>query len=276
MNKKSDATENDTGVNTPRKWEEKKAATDLGTLLGLEQTPGAQFDNHEKSFTIKKNTPALWMREPEKHPDIMENFRTLGGKIAAMNEKNGFRVFLLTGSEEKVGVSTVTFNLGLMMGWDMPDRRILIADANMDRPVLHRVWNHSSENGLMDYLLDRLPPAEIIQPTFLPNLDIITLSRTDEEVLSPFSLQSFGLFLKEVRELYDFVLLDSAPVLSSSHTRIVSGKTDAVIIIAEANKTRFEVLEEIMRQLKGEGAHLAGSFLNRRRYVIPKWLYRYI
>ena len=313
MNNKSDAAENDTGTNAHIEQEEKESGADLGTLLGLEQPPGTQLDDvNEKSLKdprevnnisdkkarypsykesgtsgsgtkakrkrpgLKKNSPALWMREPERHAEIMESFRTLGGKIATMNEKNSLRVFLLTGSEDNVGTSTVALNLSLMMGWDMPDRRILIADANMDRPVLHRVWDRSSEHGLMDYLLDRLPLAEIIQPTFLPNLDIVTLARTDDEVLSPFSLQSFGLFLKEVRELYDFVLLDSAPVLSSSHTKIVSAKTDAVIIVAEANRTHFEALEEIIRQLKGEGAYLAGSFLNKRRYVIPKLLYRYI
>jgi len=260
---------------------------DLGFLMGLDavydEEPeiaekfSASFGNRKHIPKLrKKNKLSLWMREPDKYARISENFRTFAGKISVMNENKGWKIFLVTGSEESVGVSTITFNLGLIMGWDMPDRRILIADTNIAHPCLHTAFGHPPSPGLMEYLLDKLPLFEIVQKTCLSNLDIIPFCHTEHDILSPFSLKTFSKFMKEVREYYDFVLLDSAPVLSSSHTRILSSKADGVIIVAEAGRTRFEVLEELVRQLKSEGAKPAGSFLNKRRYVIPKWLYRYI
>jgi Mrp family chromosome partitioning ATPase len=82
--------------------------------------------------------------------------------------------------------------------------------------------------------------------------------------------------LSEARDRYDLILLDSAPLLMSSQTRIISTRTDGVIIVAEANGTRWEVLREIKRQLEADHAKIVGGILNKRRFVIPRWAYRFI
>ncbi|MCI5224049.1 MAG: tyrosine-protein kinase family protein [Candidatus Electrothrix sp. AR4] len=223
---------------------------------------------------IARNAPSLWIQELDQHPEILETFRTLANKIAFINDTEKLKVFLMTGSDDKVGTSTILFNTGLMMGRSMPDRRILMVDTNIDRPSLNIAFDHYSSSGLIDYLLARALLVDIVQRTFLSNLDIITSNRMEDPHLSPFSMPSFTQFIEEVRTKYDIILLDSAPVLQSSHTKMLLPKTDGVIIVTEANKTRFKVLEELVRQLNMEGATLLGSFLNKRRYVIPKWVYQ--
>ena len=225
---------------------------------------------------IKRGSPPLWMLHPGNYPLILESFRTFANKIAMVTDTEKLKIFLITGTDAKVGASTVTFNLGLMLGWEMPDRRILVVDTNIDRPSLHLSFNCPYDINLMDYLVGKSLLSDIIQKTSLSNLDIIPFHSTDNDILSPFFLQSFAQFLNEIREYYDIILFDSAPILGSSHTKIVAAKVDGVILVAEANATRFEVLEESVRQLNEAGASLLGSFLNKRRYVIPKWLYRHI
>ncbi|MCI5208466.1 MAG: tyrosine-protein kinase family protein [Candidatus Electrothrix sp. ATG2] len=161
-----------------------------------------------------------------------------------------------------------------MMGRSMLDRRILIVDTNIDRPSLHVAFDNSPSVCLMDYLLAGVRLDEIVQPTFLPNVDIITCNRIDDPLSSPFTKSTFSRFFQEIREHYGVVLLDSAPALRSSHTRMILPKSDGVIIVTAAGKTRVRVLEELVRLLDMEGASLLGSFLNKRRYVIPKWIYQ--
>lgn len=248
-----------------------------------QQRKGRRQDSHEtagsgafKRKRIKRDTPHLWMLYPTNYPWILENFRTFANKIVLFTDTKKIKIFLITGTGSKVGTSTVAFNLALMLGWEMPGRRILLVDTNIDSPSLHLSFNCPTDVNLMDYLLGRSQLSDIINKTNIFNLDIIPFRSTDHDISSPFFLQSFSQFLKEIREYYDIILFDSAPILGSSHTKIVASKVDGVIIVAEANKTRFEVLEESVRQLNEVGASLLGSFLNKRRYVIPKWLYRHI
>ncbi|WPD24067.1 MAG: CpsD/CapB family tyrosine-protein kinase [Candidatus Electrothrix scaldis] len=236
----------------------------------------SSFSSNRKKLRKYRDLPALWMREPDRYPHVLEVFRSFANKIVLFHETLQYKTFLMTGTDAKVGTSTVTFNLGLILGRSMPDRQILIIDAHLERPTLHFAFNHAPSNGLMKYLLGRSPLVDIVRPTFLPNLDIITFSHLEDEILSPFSLPSFKQLLDEVREYYDIVLLDSAPALKSSHTWMLSAKVDGVILVAQANRSRFEVLEELVQQLNIQEANLLGSFLNKRKYFIPQWIYRYI
>ena len=234
------------------------------------------FSSTRRKQKQYRSLPALWMREPDRYPHVLEIFRSFANKIILFQDTQQCKTFLMTGTDAKVGTSTVTFNLGLILGRGMPDRQILIIDAHLESPTLHLAFNHVPSNGLLKYLLGRSPLVDIVQPTFIPNLDIITFSHLEDEILSPFSLPSFKKLLDEVGEYYDIVLLDSAPALKSSHTKMISAKVDGVILVAQANRTRFEVLDELVQQLNIQEANLLGSFLNKRKYFIPQWLYRYI
>ena len=148
-------------------------------------------------------------------------------------------------------------------------------DANLDCPQLQLTFHKALEPGLLDYLVDNLALKNIIQPSFLSNLDLITVGQTARRVTSPFDLQRFTQFLEKVREIYDFIVLDSAPVLRAGDSLIISGKVDGVVAVAGANQTRYEVMLEVKHQIEQNG-RLAGGMLNKRRFVIPKILYRFL
>ncbi len=269
----------------------------LASVMGLEQESAAEslspdifsaspesasfFSKPQCLISVKdipdsKDAPRLWMLYPEKWPRALESFRTLKNQISGLGEKEGLRVFLLTGSDRKCGTSAIAFNLSLICAWDMPDSRILMVDANVSHPVLHKSFGISPEPGFADFLYGRVRMPEIIRNSCLHNLDLVTFRKSGESVPSPFSLRSFSCFLETVKKYYDFIFLDSEPLLSSGHTQIISSRADGVMIVAEAGRTRLEVISELKYRLESSGARLIGSFLNRRRYVIPRWIYKYI
>lgn len=222
---------------------------------------------------FNRHKPILWMADEKRYFHIAEAFRSLVNKISFISYSSKKKVFLMTGSDSKVGTSTILFNTGLMMGRIL-DRKILIVDANIYHPSLQTAFNVYPTVCLTDYLLGEAKLSDIVQPTFIPNLDVITCKRIDDKFLSPFAKSTFFTFFQEIREQYEIILLDSAPALQSSHTNILISEADGVIIVAEAGETRMRVLEELVRHLHMEGATILGSFLNKRRYPIPKWIYR--
>ncbi|QTA83337.1 AAA ATPase-like domain-containing protein [Desulfonema limicola] len=219
---------------------------------------------------------ALWMITPERCPRVLETFRTFKNSIIFFNE-NQKKVFLITGAESKVGVSTIALNFSIVLSRDLPEKRILFVDTNIDNPCLNKIFAYSQDAPcLMDYLLKKVPLNAIIHSSCFENLNLVFSSKIKEQKLYPFNIEIFVQFLNQVRPNYDFIILDSAPALTSSHTRSIYSRADGVILVVEANRTRTQVIAEFQRQLREDKAHLLGSFLNKRRFFIPKWLYRFI
>jgi capsular exopolysaccharide synthesis family protein len=275
---------------------------DLASIVGLK--PSADFDNGDNRYRLndqkksenkisdkntskitiqsakphhhKKGEPFLWLLYPELYPHVVEVFRYLKTKISASEGDKKLKTFLITGPHENCGVSTVAFNLALTLSFDMIDKQILLVDTNTSTPSLHSAFGYPVNPGLMDYLFGIRPLEEIILSSDYPNLHLIPSGSIDFLTVVPFDLAEFSHFLNDVREQYDFILLDSAPLLKSSQTQSLSSKVDGVIIVAEANRTRWQVMADLKNQLESNGANLIGSFLNKRRFPIPKWLYRWI
>jgi len=185
------------------------------------------------------------------------------------------KILSITGADPQVGVSTIAANLAAIMAWDFGDQRILLVDANLDSPQVQIAFKKPLAPGLLDYLVDNRDLEAIIQSSFLPNLDLVTMGEKARRVTSPFDLQRFTQFLEEIREIYDFVVLDTAPILRASDSLIISGKVDGVVAVAGANQTRYEVMLEVKHQIEQNG-RLAGGVLNKRRFVIPRTLYRFL
>lgn len=219
--------------------------------------------------------PALWMKDPRGRPSITDSFRDLKNSLHSLRQSHGMKTFLITGAEGQVGASTVVSNLALLLAWDYGDQKIVIVDSDLISPSLHRAFNLTLEPGLMNCLVDGLSLSQTIRKTTLPNLDIVTIGRMKQPVTSPFDLQTFSVFLEEIRQAYDFILVDSTPLMRSSNTRIISAKVDGVVVVTEAYRTRYQALNNIKDQLARD-SKLVGLVLNKRRFLIPKCLYRFI
>ena len=216
------------------------------------------------------------MVEPYVYRGALEAFRLLKNRVSHFKADENIGNILFTGAGPGVGVSTTVFNFGLVLARDLPNQRILLVELNIQRPVLADTFRIPATPGILNHLLDQTPWQESVSASFLPNLDLMPLGSTRETVFSPYDLPSYATFIDEVHNAYDYVLFDSEPVLQSSQTRIASAKSDGVILVTQAHKTRWQVVAAAKRQLVVDGVKLLGSFLNKRQFVIPKWLYRFI
>jgi uncharacterized protein involved in exopolysaccharide biosynthesis/Mrp family chromosome partitioning ATPase len=217
----------------------------------------------------------LWMAKPQHYPGILESFRPLKAHLQFLAKSHSPMVIQLTGANRHNGASTTVSNLALVLAWDLVDHRILLVDGNMADPSAHQTFGLLREPGLLDYLTGEIELPQVMQPTIRPNLEVITIGKPATQVLSPFDLFKFATFLEEVRTSYDFVLFDSAPILGSSDSLTISTKVDGVILVAEANHTRYETIISIENYLQ-DSANIIGIVLNKRRFVIPKMLYNII
>ena len=233
-------------------------------------------DGHYQQRHSQAEQPVLWMDDPRGHNKMLESLRVIKNELMTLRKKDDQSIFLFTGPGRKVGVSTVVSNLALVLAGDFLDQNIVLVDANLAQPSVHSTFGLPQERGLMGFLLQDLPLEETVKRTKWPNLDVISTGIVSQSVSSPFDLTRLPLLLKQLKEHYHLVLVDSGPFLMSSNTRVLAPKVDGVIIVAAADESRWEVLQELSRQVTELGAQIVGGVLNKRRFVIPSWVYKFI
>lgn len=216
----------------------------------------------------------LWMAHPDRYIHIRDNFRVLKNSLSRIKATSGHKMFMFTGPSKEMGVSTVVFNLGMVLAWELPDARTVLVDADLENPTSLTPFGHAEGPGLTDYLSDGLRLSQVLCASFLPNFHLVSLGRSARQMKSPFDSPRIDEFLDELRSYYDFVVIDSAPALSSTHSRIMSAKVDGVVMVAAANQARWQVVNELKQELNRNDANVCGSVLTKRKFVIPKFLYR--
>lgn len=240
----------------------------------VQQAPAQQplYQVHAPAGSI----PSLWMLELDRWPYLIESFRAVKNAMVHVNRHHSHKAFLFTGPDNKIGTSVVAFNTALMMAWDLADQNIVVVDANLTSPSLHLAFGLAEGPGLNNLLLEDIALEDATQASPLPNLDLITIGQSSQTAASPFDLEIFRFLVEELKRKYDYIIFDSAPALKSSQTRTIASKVDGSVVVARANRTRWEVIQELKRVLEADGATLLGSVLNKRQFVIPQGLYRYL
>ena len=76
-----------------------------------------------------------------------------------------------------------------------------------------------------------------------------------------------------MKERADWVLFDSPPITHHMDSVVLAPKVDGVVMVVEAERTRWEVAENARKSIKGGNGNVLGVILNKRRYPIPEWLY---
>jgi len=150
---------------------------------------------------------------------------------------------------------------------------ILLVDANLNQPSVHRYFDIDVENGLGEILEQNINWREYLTPIQGSNLKIITAGKADTKSVELLSSDRFRTMVRQWRNHFKHVIIDSPPVLTSIESMSVASVSDGVILIVCAGHTRWESAQNAKRKLIATKANLLGVALNRRKMDIPDGLY---
>lgn len=149
-------------------------------------------------------------------------------------------------------------------------RTTLLIDGNSDNPCLHGEFGLPNRNGFRDVLRSAASLSEAIHPTVHESLYVMPCgsgkSTPDADALAD--------MLRTLADNFDFVLIDGKPLLSSSEVSATAPMLDGVLLVVECEKTKWEVVQLAQDKLSAVDAKNTGVVLNRRRFYIPKPIYR--
>jgi receptor protein-tyrosine kinase len=172
-------------------------------------------------------------------------------------------MIVVTSAHAKAGKTTAVLNLGLRLAES--GHRVLLIDGDLRRPTLGPIFGFDGTIGLSDILAEHFDiklVKEIIRETAFPSLFLLAGGAPRRNV--PHLLHSTGLdkLLRQLRSEFDFVLIDSPPVLPMTDARLLGQHADGVILICRSGQTSMDQLVSIRSSFQLDGTEVMGTILN--------------
>ncbi len=204
----------------------------------------------------------LFMNDEAHHEVGMEEFRTLRSRLYRMREHRPLKTILVGSALPAEGKSFVSANLAQILS-RQHGRRALLIDGDLRAPRLHKYLGAPLSPGLSDYLRGEVNEFEIIQRSPSENLFFIPGGTT---IGTPSELVSNGrikVLLDRMAGIFDWIILDSSPILPVSDAGLMSQFCDGVLLVVLAAKTPSEMAQRAVREFKDRP--MLGVVLNRVR-----------
>jgi len=142
---------------------------------------------------------------------------------------------MLTSPNPGDGKTSLVSNLA--SSYALNGRQVVMVDCDLRKPRLHKIFHLDSQPGLSNYLTGSATLEEILRPTAIPNLAIITAGANPPNPSNLLNSETFKELLTQLRERFHHIIIDTPPVLGFADARFVSALVDGVLLITRHNFT---------------------------------------
>lgn len=189
-----------------------------------------------------------------------EAFRGLRTNILFSAADKPPQVLLVTSPAPGEGKTLNAANLAATMA--QTGASVLVLDCDLRRPKLHEILGVSREPGVSNLLAGGLAPEQVIQATAVPRLDVVPTGVIPPNPAELLSSRRMAEFIKEMRQRYDAIIVDSPPVTPVTDASVLATSADGVILVARSGHTTKDVARRALRQLQALNAKILGAVLN--------------
>lgn len=209
------------------------------------------MDNSAK--LIVKNNP---------NTNVSEQFRTIRTNIQYSMVDQQIKTIVITSARQESGKSFTAANLAATLASE--DKRILLVDADLRRPTVHRIFRLKNHIGLTTLLTDKsLSTEKIIQYSRIKNLYILPSGAIPPNPSELLNTNRMTNIMKKLEEDFDLIIYDLPPVLAVTDAQIMAGKVDGTIFILPKGKVTEEDALKSKELLSLVGANILGAVFNR-------------
>ena len=233
--------------------------------------PENQTSSRSKRVRNKNYSVAI---QDQPNSSIAESYRTLRTSLMLMDAKLDTSTLLITSAIPSEGKTYCTVNTAASFA--TLGKKTLLIDADLRRPMLHHALLDSQViPGLADYLGEQAEFDQVIQPTNIPNLFVITAGNRSPIPSELLAGPRMDHLLKEMASRFDRVLIDSAPIHAVSDTLILASKIKTVALVIRSEVTIQHAISRALLLLHDTGVSVAGLILNRMKKSGAGYYYYY-
>ncbi|MBZ5661872.1 MAG: polysaccharide biosynthesis tyrosine autokinase [Acidobacteriia bacterium] len=243
----------------------------IPSLESLRRRKGLGLDPADSGFKIHMTDPkvtgrrAVIITRPRNEPEmylnsvLSEAFRELRTSLLLSGTTLPAHSILVTSAQSGEGKTAVAMNLAASLA--QLGRRTLLIDADMRRPSIQKYFP-ASKSQLSAYLAGKGKWQDAVSQTEVNGLDVVLSGRSPSNPAELLSSEAMRALMYEAAASYQFVVLDSPPLLNVADSRILASLADSTVLVVKCGTTPRQMVQYAESQARAAGANLAGVVLN--------------
>lgn len=175
-------------------------------------------------------------------------------------EDEPIRTMLFSSPGPDEGKSTTAVNFAVMLA--QQGQRVLLIDADLRRPSLHRSLDLLREPGLTNLLVGDASPREAVRPNVLPNLDVLPSGPFPPNPSELLNSRTMARLLEDFAGKYTQIIIDSPPILAVTDASVLAGHVDGAVLVLRSGETEQRAAERAVDQFRRLNVRIFGAVLN--------------
>jgi len=209
--------------------------------------------------------------DQQQSPASREQYRRLAATLHHLQKSSKIKVVMITSATMGEGKTLTASNLAMTFS-ESYQKRVLLIDADLRRPALHRVFRITEGAGLSDGLMAdddrRLPVHQVSE-----RLAILSAGRPSNDPIAGLTSERMRRVIDEAREAFDWVIIDTPPVTLLPDANLLGAMVDGTVLVVKANETPYQLVQRAVDAIGRN--RILGTVLNRATGTDGNGYYNY-
>jgi succinoglycan biosynthesis transport protein ExoP len=222
---------------------------------------GAKVIGYIMEMKNKRNGEGIFVKIAPRSP-VAEAFRVLRANLEFSGREKPVKTIVVTSGGPADGKTTVIVNLATILS--QSGKKVILVDADLRRPSVHRYVGISNAAGLSDLINGKKANVEdyVQKLEKIPNLSVLPSGALPSNPTDLLGSQKMKDLLSTLSNAYDYVVIDSSPMMVAD-PQVLLSQADAALLVLVPGQTRKEVVRAVREQIQHTGAPLLGVVFNR-------------
>ncbi|MBU0468722.1 MAG: CpsD/CapB family tyrosine-protein kinase [Candidatus Omnitrophica bacterium] len=207
---------------------------------------------------------------------ISEQYKILRTNLMSLGTKKQLKTIVVTSSIHSEGKTVSSLNLAISLAQAVNNPKVLVVDCDLRRGRMAKYLGIKNEIGFSEYLKGEAELSDIIFKIDIENLNIISSGKIPENPSELLSSKAMTDFLADVKSQFDFVIIDTPPIISVTDSGIIGAQSDGVLMVIQAGRTQRGIVRRAEELLEQAQANVLGHILTNIQYHLPEYIYRYL
>ena len=191
---------------------------------------------------------------------VAEAYRVIRTNLQFCQTDSSLHTLIFTSAGPGEGKSTTIANAAVALA--QTGKKVLLVDCDLRKPVQHHIFK-KNKAGVTNHLAEGTLLTELFQESGVPNLTLLTSGPVPPNPSELLGSEKMKQLLAQLREEYDYVLIDAPPVIAVTDAAVLASKVDGVVLVLDSGNVRPEMAQQAQKLIQAANGKLLGAILNK-------------
>ncbi|MCA9400797.1 MAG: CpsD/CapB family tyrosine-protein kinase [Candidatus Omnitrophica bacterium] len=207
---------------------------------------------------------------------VSEQYKILRTNILSMNKGKPPRTIVVTSSIHSEGKTVTSLNLAYSLAQEVHKPKVLLIDADLRKGRVGKYLGAKQDAGLSEVLSGKVDVKDAIFHLDFDNIAFIDCGEVPENPAELLATEKMKQLVTDMRKEFDFVLIDTPPIISVTDSSIVGKYVDGILLVVQAGRTQRGIVRRAEELLFQAQCRVLGHVLTNIEYHLPEYIYRYL